>query len=395
MPPAPESITHDRSGKIDPICGMTGTIPAHQEWFCSIHCLRKYELEMGLSALPESLIECAPVQDSLFRDKLFLTFASLVLLLFLSFFLPSLQLFRHHFTAYASLIWRPLLLGFLIGGIIEVYIPRSYVSKILNRAGSKTIFSAAGLGFIFSGCSHGCLAIAFELYKKGASVPAVISFLLASPWANASITILLLSFFGMKGALIIAAALIISVCTGLGYVFLDKKNWIEKNPNTQSGLETFSIFDDLKKRWKNYRWNARELFLSDFQKILIGAWHLVRMVLWWVLIGMTLAAFIGAYLPATLFQKWMAKDLTGMCVTLALATVIEICSEGSAPLAFEIYRQTHALGNTFLFLMAGVVTDYTEIGLLWSNVGKKTAFWLPAIAVPLTFLIGFLLNLWF
>lgn len=91
----------------------------------------------------------------------------------------------------------------------------------------------------------------------------------------------------------------------------------------------------------------------------------------------------------------MGPTLLGLFVTLALATIIEVCSEGSSPLAFEIYRQTHALGNSFVFLMAGVVTDYTEIGLLWANVGRRTAMWLPVISLPQVVAIGYLANIIF
>ena len=51
------------------------------------------------------------------------------------------------------------------------------------------------------------------------------------------------------------------------------------------------------------------------------------------------------------------------------------------------------MGNPFVFLMAGVVTDYTEIGLIWSNIGKKAAIWLPIITVPLVVGIGVLFNM--
>ncbi|MEK7330417.1 MAG: permease, partial [Candidatus Eisenbacteria bacterium] len=46
------------------------------------------------------------------------------------------------------------------------------------------------VGFLASTCSHGCLALTIELYRKGASTPAVVSFLLASPWASMSLTLL-------------------------------------------------------------------------------------------------------------------------------------------------------------------------------------------------------------
>jgi len=91
----------------------------------------------------------------------------------------------------------------------------------------------------------------------------------------------------------------------------------------------------------------------------------------------------------------MGPTILGLVVTLVLATIIEVCSEGSSPLAFEIYRQTGALGNSFVFLMAGVATDYTEIGLLWTNVGRRTAIWLPVIAVPQVVILGYIANLIF
>ena len=85
--------------------------------------------------------------------------------------------------------------------------------------------------------------------------------------------------------------------------------------------------------------------------------------------------------------------LLGLAVTLFFATIIEVCSEGSAPLAFEIYNQSGAFGNSFTFLMAGVATDYTEIGLIWHNIGKRAALWLPILTVPQVLAFGILFNL--
>jgi hypothetical protein len=131
----------------------------------------------------------------------------------------------------------------------------------------------------------------------------------------------------------------------------------------------------------------------DIVGILEGSWELAKMVLWWILIGMFLASLARAYVPQDFFLNYMGPTLFGLFVTLLLATIIEICSEGSAPLAFEIFRQTGAFGNSFTFLMAGVATDYTEIGLIWSNIGKRAALWLPVITVPQILILGYLFNL--
>ena len=123
-----------------------------------------------------------------------------------------------------------------------------------------------------------------------------------------------------------------------------------------------------------------------------GSWALAKMVVWWILIGMILASFASAFVPQHIFHQYLGPTLTGLLITLALATIIEVCSEGSSPLAFELYKQTGAFGNSFTFLMAGVATDYTEIGLIWSNIGRKAALWLPIVTVPQVLVFGYLLN---
>jgi uncharacterized membrane protein YraQ (UPF0718 family) len=82
-----------------------------------------------------------------------------------------------------------------------------------------------------------------------------------------------------------------------------------------------------------------------------------------------------------------------MAATGALARRCDRCL-GSAPIAFELYRHTGALGNAFAFLMGGVVTDFTELGALWTNIGRRTVFWLLAVTLPLVLGAGWLLNRW-
>jgi uncharacterized membrane protein YraQ (UPF0718 family) len=89
----------------------------------------------------------------------------------------------------------------------------------------------------------------------------------------------------------------------------------------------------------------------------------------------------------------MSKTLLGLIFTLFFATIINVCSEGSSPLAFEIFNQTGAFGNSFKFLMAGVATDYSEIGLIWHNIGRKAALWIPIIIVPQILFLSYLFNI--
>ena len=293
---------------------------------------------------------------------------------------------------YVRMLWWAVALGLLIGGIIDAYIPREYISHIMSKKKKRTIFYSVLLGFLMSTCSHGILAISMQLYKKGASTPAVVSFLLASPWANFTLTIMLFSFFGIKAFYIVFLTIIVALVTGFVFQLLDEKNLVEKNPNTVNLDDSFSILKDAKRRISGYRFSLNQL-KQDAANILSGSKSLADMVLWWILIGIGIASLSAAYIPHEVFHKYMGPTIGGIFATLALAVVLEVCSAGTAPLAFEIYRQTRALGNSFVFLMGGVVTDYTEIGIVWTNIGRKTAVWMLAVTLPQTVILGILLNL--
>lgn len=295
-------------------------------------------------------------------------------------FLPSLAALNESYVSYLSLMWWPVLLGFLIAGIIDYFVPKNFIYRYLGQKKISSICYAALAGVLLSACSHGILAIAIELYKKGANIPSVVTFLLASPWANLPTTILLFNFFGSKAFLFIFAAILIAVSTGLILSFLEKNKLIEQ-----------SLQHDIN---EHYHWDKVTNFnlKASINGVSAGVLKLANMVLWWIVVGFIIAVLIKTFAPHTLFHDYFNADLTGLALTLGVATIIEVCSEGSSPIAFEVYNQIGALGNPFVFLMAGVATDYTEIGLIWANIGKRTAIWLPLIAVPQILLIGFLFN---
>ena len=380
----------------DPICGMEVdeqqgikvTKGSRDYFFCSTHCRDKFIEQEDI----KDAAVCYPsAKRSLFKNKLFIVSSIAFILILISWFVPFLVPFRKSFLMYLRTIWWAVAAGLFLGGIIDYYVPQEYISKILSRKRPTTIFNAVFLGFLMSACSHGILALSIQLHKKGASNPAVVSFLLASPWANFTITVMLISLFGLKGLFIILAALIVAINTGFIFMFLEKKGLIEKNKNIVEVREEFSILRDFRMRAKNYKFGSKSI-ITDSEGIIKGTLALSDMVLWWIILGILIASFAGAYIPVHFFHKFMGPTLLGLMVTLGLATIIEVCSEGSSPLAFEIYRQTQALGNSFVFLMAGVATDYTEIGLLWTNVGRRTAMWLPVITVPQVVALGYMMN---
>jgi len=324
--------------------------------------------------------DCEEGGKKTFLSKKLKIFGVIFISVFILSYLPILSSLNESLLKYVRVLWWAILLGFLLGGIIDYFVPEEFIFRYLGQRKKRTIFYAVIAGFLMSACSHGILAISMQLYKKGAGVPAVITFLLASPWANLPVTILLFGLFGLKALYFVVGAMVIAVITGFIYMGLDRVGWIEKSRDVRSVKEI---------KWTN-------ITNFDLGKSVKGVWNgavgLANMVLWWIIIGVLISAIIGAYVPGNFFLKYLGPTFWGLILTLLFATIIEVCSEGSAPIAFEIFEKVGTFGNPFVFLMAGVVTDYTEIGLIWSNIGKKAAIWLPIITVPMVLAVGILLN---
>lgn len=311
-----------------------------------------------------------------------------------SYLFSPLVPFRETVLEFLSMMMLPVLLGFFLGGIIDASVPGEYISKHLSRRNPAAVFYAVGLGFLMSACNHGILALSMALHRKGASGAAVVSFLLASPWANLPVTFLLVGFFGWKGFLIVLLALVIALVTGLLFQQLEKKGWVEVNAHSVEVTSDFSIRRDLKERVRNFQ-ITKSGFLVWTVKVWASIRMLIGMVLFWILLGVFLSALAAAFVPMHWFDRFLGPNVTGLFVTLAFATVLEICSEGTSPLAFTLYQKTGAFGNAFAFLMAGVVTDYTEVGLIWKNLGRKSALWMLALSLPQVILISLILNRFF
>ena len=119
-----------------------------------------------------------------------------------------------------------------------------------------------------------------------------------------------------------------------------------------------------------------------------------RMVLRWILFGVVLAGLVQAFVDADSLQTYFGPTLAGLGLTVLVATIMEVCSEGSTPIAADLLTRARAPGNSFALLMTGVATDYTEIMILKDTTKSwKFALFLPLITLPQVLVISWLINL--
>ena len=261
---------------------------------------------------------------------------------------------------------------------------------ILGRDGAVTgLFRATLAGVFLDLCSHGILAVGMKLYERGASAGQVMAFLLASPWNSFSLTLILFGLIGVNWTLLfILLSLIIGIITGAIFDALVRRGQLPANPWQDELAEA----QPLPVLWRGFRQTMR-FSLSGTANILREGFAGSRVVIRWSLFGLVLAGLIRALVPEEAFATWFGATMGGLWLTLLATTVIEVCSEGSTPIAADLMNRAGAPGNSFTFLMAGVATDYTEVMSIRDTTKSwRIALFLPLITVPQIVLIGAVLN---
>ena len=300
-----------------------------------------------------------------------------------------LHVFGHTCYELFARTWWSLGLGIVAVAVIG-RVPSELVAALLGRSGSiNGLLRAVGAGVALDLCNHGILLVGMSLYKRGASLGQTVAFLIASPWNSLSLTLILAALIGWGWmGLFILLSMVVALTTGWITERLVKAGKIPANPHAvmlpagyRKTPALLGVLRSLKPGVENYSRLAREGLGGS------------RMVLRWILFGFVLTGFIRAFVPESLFQQSFGPTLGGMFLTLVATTLLEVCSEGSSPIAADLLTRAHAPGNSFVFLMAGAATDYTQLlSLRTTTLSWKASLALPLISTPQVLLIGWLIN---
>src|SRR5919197_40342 len=91
-----------------------------------------------------------------------------------------------------------LVLGFLLSGIVQAWIPRDRMQRALGGRDLRTAALATGLGAASSSCSYAATALARSLFVKGASLATAMVFQFASTNLVFEIGIVMWVFLGWQ-----------------------------------------------------------------------------------------------------------------------------------------------------------------------------------------------------
>ena len=265
-----------------------------------------------------------------------------------------------------------LLLGFLIAGILHVFVPQGFYRKYLSKDNKWAVLWAALLGVPLPLCSCGVIPTAIGLRNEKASKGAVASFLIATPQTGIDSILATFSLMGLGFAVVRpAAALITGVCGGL------LVNRLVPEDDAAVTSASSCCEESGSKIWRVLKY----AFFKMIQDI--GG----RLV-----IGLLLAALIQVAIPDEFFLHFGKQPLLQMLVILIVAVPMYICSTGSIPVAAALIMKGLSPGAALVMLMAGPAVNLASILVVRKALGKRFTWIYLLVIVGFAVLFGLLVN---
>jgi uncharacterized protein len=258
-----------------------------------------------------------------------------------------------------------LILGFLLSGIVQAWIPRARMERALGGRDLRTVGLATGLGAASSSCSYAAVAIAKSMFQKGASLATAMTFQFASTNLVFEIGIVMWIFLGWEFTLaefVGGLFLVVLMWAGIR-LFVTRR--LEADARTHA-LAAQTGHEHHMAESEGLSWRQRLVSpqaWSDVAHNFRGDWQM----LWKeIAAGFVIAGFV-ALLPMDFFNALFITDAPGwlrlpenVLVGPLVAVLSFVCSVGNVPLAAVLW----AGGISFAGVIAFIYADLLVVPIL-------------------------------
>ena len=246
-----------------------------------------------------------------------------------------------------------LLLGFLLAGLMRVYLPQKNLQKYFGKNNIRSVINAAILGIPLPLCSCGVIPTGISFNKNGASKGATVSFLISTPQTGVDSIAITYALLGWPFAIIRPIAALASGVFG---------GWLENQKGKTDASK--DLIQEQEKIEGNKLTAALKYgfvtFLDDIAK--------------WLMVGLVVAALITVFVPQSLFTQSLTNPILNTFLIIIASIPMYVCATGSVPIAVALMMKGLSPGAAFVFLMAGPATNAGTISVIGNSLGNSTLY---------------------
>ncbi len=257
-------------------------------------------------------------------------------------------------------VWWALVLGFLLSGIVQAWIPRSRMESALGGRDLRTAARATVLGAASSSCSYAAVAIAKSIFQKGGSLAAAMVFQFASTNLVFELGIVLWVFIGWQFTLAeFVGGIILIALMWAGLRLFVTRRLEEAAREHAIAAETGHQHHTAGSEELSWRERLTSVSAwSDVAHNFRGDWQM----LWREIVGgFVLAGFI-ALLPMSFFNGLFVTHaataprlLENVVVGPLVAVLSFVCSVGNVPLAAVLWGGGISFAGVIAFVFADLI----------------------------------------
>jgi uncharacterized membrane protein YraQ (UPF0718 family)/YHS domain-containing protein len=269
------------------------------------------------------------------------------------------------FFMFWATLWA-LVLGFTLSGIVQSFVSRDDMRRLLGDHKPRTIVRSSLWGMASSSCSYAATALARSLFQRGADFTASMVFMVASTNLVVELGIVLWLLVGWQFALaefVGGAIMIVFFVVLAPRIFpADKLAAARARLNAKAAADAHEhgIADSdvdsslpLRERVKSRAgWVAAASYtISD-----------LKMLRRELVIGYLVAGVLAVAVPTSIYSivffggHGFWTDLENVVVGPFLAFISFVCSIGNVPLAAALFHGGFSFGGTVAFIFADLIT---------------------------------------
>ena len=256
-------------------------------------------------------------------------------------------------------VWWALVLGFLLSGIVQAWVPRPRIERALGGEGPRQVGLATALGAASSSCSYAAIAIAKSLFQKGASLATALAFQFASTNLVFELGIVIWIFLGWQFTLAeLVGGLVLIVLMWIAVrAFVSRRLEQDARAHAETA-EAGHVHGSASSRldWRR-RLTSGDAW-SDVAHNFRGDWEM----LWKEIAGGFVIAGFIALLPMDVFNGLFVTDapepvrLTENVVVGPLVAALSfVCSVGNIPLAAVLWAGGISFSGVIAFVYADLI----------------------------------------
>lgn len=242
-----------------------------------------------------------------------------------------------------------IVLGTIISGFIDAYLPSNAIDRFLPRNRSMAIFMSGLLGAVFPVCECAIVPVIRRLVQKGLPLSCAITYMLSAPIVNPIVALSTFSAFAGNDALFmtisrIGIAYLVTVFFG---IVIDRfssgkilqGNILQKIANSPklSPSEHTEIIKDLHNNKPDRLLIALRSSTRDFLDV--GMYFII---------GVMITALYRTQIDQGIVDQFAQSDWVGIPSMMILAFVLSLCSTSDAFIAAQMLSFSSAAKLAFL-----------------------------------------------